>query len=513
MISKNGALIMTLQYPEFVGRYVNMAEAVIGGKPVWVCKHSPKNIEALRKLGLKVPSLPMEGEWRYTGRLKPYDHQRKTTEFLVVNDKCCVLSGMGVGKTASAIWAAEYLLQKGEVKRICIVCPLSVLGVWSNELFNCIPHRTNVVLYGDRAKRLQLLAQGSEFVIINHDGVTTIHEELREAGFDIIIADEASAYRNAGTKRYKLFKRLTQSIQRLWLMTGTPASKAPTDAWALIKLMLGKKFEMSQGAFKELVMRKVRNFVWIPRKEAKDIIYALMQPGIRFRKEDCIDLPPMTYVNRECEMSAEQKKAFEQMRKGFVMDKAQGGEITAANAAVKLIKLMQICCGVVKDGDENEPAYLDDSARLGLLEEVIREADNKAIVFVPFIAVMERIKAFLTAQGIACEIVNGDVSQTRREAIFNEFQNGTLPVLIAHPRTAAHGLTLTASSTIIWYAPIFSAELYEQGNARIHRPGQTDPCTIVHLGAAQIEWQLYKALEEKLRLQDVLLREYEELIK
>lgn len=513
MIACNGALIMTLSYPEFVGKHVNMVPTTLAGNPVWVCKHSLKNVTALRALGLKVPSPPMDAGWNYTGRYKPYTHQDTQSRFLVTNDKCCVLSDMGTGKTASAIWAAEYLLQKGLAKRILIVCPLSVLGVWVNELFNCCPHRTSVVLYGDRAKRIQLLKQDTQFVIINHDGLTTIREELEAGGFDVIIADEASAYRNPGTKRYKIFKKFADKTQRLWLMTGTPASKAPTDAWALIKLILGKKFEISQTAFKELVMRKIRQFVWIPRADAKDTVYKLMQPGIRFSKEDCLDLPPMTFVNRECEMSADQKKAFEQMRKGFVMDKAQGGEITAANAAVKLIKLMQICCGVVKDGDDNEPAYLDDSSRLGLLEEIIREADNKAIVFVSFKACMDRIKSFLASQGIASEIVNGDVSSTRREAIFNEFQNGTLPVLIAHPRTAAHGLTLTASSTVIWYSPTFSAELYQQGNARVHRPGQVNPCTVVHIGAAQIEWKLYKALEEKLRLQDTLLREYEELLK
>ena len=513
MISRHGALIMTLQYPEFVGRYVNMAPAVIAGKDVWVCKHSPKNVMVLRQLGMKVPSLPMDLTWQYPGRFPPYVHQRTTVKFVIENDRCFVLSGMGTGKTASVIWACEYLMQKGEISRVLIVCPLSVLGVWANELFNCVPHRTHVVLHGERAKRIQLLNQNAQFVVINHDGVATILPELEQAGFDVVIADEASAYRNPGTKRYKLFKAFTSKIQRLWLMTGTPASKAPTDAWALIKLILGKSFDISQTAFKELVMRKIRTFIWIPRKDAKDTIYKLMQPGIRYRLEDCLDMPPMTYANRECEMSADQKKAFEQMRKQFVMEKSNGEQITAANAAVKLIKLMQICCGVVKDGEENEPAYLDDSSRLALLEEVIREADNKAIVFIPFVAVMERVKAFLTTQGIACEIVNGDVSQTRREAIFNEFQNGSLPVLLAHPRTAAHGLTLTASSTVVWYAPIFSAELYEQGNARIHRPGQTKPCTIVHIGAAQIEWQLYKALDEKLRLQDILLREYEDLIK
>jgi SNF2 family DNA or RNA helicase len=440
-------------------------------------------------------------------------HQRETVDFLAVNSKAFVLSGMGTGKSGATLWACEYLLQQGVIRRVLITCPLSVLHVWTDELFNIAPHRTAVVLLGAKAKRLQLLAEGTTYCIINHDGVATIKEEIKKGGFDLIVGDEAATYRNPSTTRYKVFKEVTKPVPRLWLLTGTPAPTAPTDVWALIKLVDPQGLAMSFGAFKELTMRKVSNFIWIPRQDSSETIYKLMKPAIRFKKEDCLDLPPMTYVSRECSLSDEQKKAFEQMRKHLALEKKEGGEkITAANAAVKLGKLMQICCGVVKD-NEGETHQLDDSPRLSLLKEVIEEAGNKAIVFIPFKGVMKRVKEFLDAAKIGAEVVNGDVSQGAREAIFQQFQHGSLPVLLAHPMTAAHGLTLTASSCIIWYGPIFSAELWEQGNARISRPGQRNACTVVSIGASSLEWKLYEALNGKIALQGAILAQYEALIK
>jgi SNF2 family DNA or RNA helicase len=511
VLSYAGSLIFKMQDPTAVLASLPVSQTMLKGEPVLVCKHSWGNIAKLRKLGLRAPSLFKDAEWKYTGRFTPMAHQRKSVAFLLEHDKAFVLNDLGTGKTGACLWAMEYLMQQGVLTRILITCPLSVLGVWSDELFNIMPHRTSVVLYGSRAKRLELLKENTQICVINHDGITTIEKELEAQKFDLIIADEASTYRNAGTKRYKLFRQLAKSVQRLWLLTGTPAPNAPTDVWALIKLVNPASFMASFGAFKEITMRKISQFIWVPRHDSTETIYKLMKPAIRFRKEECLDLPPLTYVNRECIMSAEQIKAFEAMRKHMAMEKgASGQKITAANAAVLLIKLMQICCGAVKDND-GEAHFLDDSARLSLLKEVIEEAGNKAIVFIPFKAVMRRVKEFLDAAKIGCEVVNGDVSQSTREAIFNQFQRGSLPVLLAHPKTAAHGLTLTASSCIIWYGPIFSAENWAQANARIHRAGQTNACTIIRIGASKIEWKLYEALNSKVRMQDVILRAYEEL--
>jgi SNF2 family DNA or RNA helicase len=200
------------------------------------------------------------------------------------------------------------------------------------------------------------------------------------------------------------------------------------------------------------------------------------------------------------------------MKARMVMEKVEGERITAANAAVKLLKLTQICCGVIKD---NAGAHykLDCTTRLKLLDDTIEEAGNKAIVFVPYLGVMDMVEKFLKEKGYTTGLVNGSVSERERTKIFDEFQRGPMEVLIAHPRTAAHGLNLTASAYIIWYAPIFSAEQYLQANNRIDRPGQTKNMTIAHIIATPLEAGLYRALWGQVSMQSAILEQYEGLFK
>jgi SNF2 family DNA or RNA helicase len=198
------------------------------------------------------------------------------------------------------------------------------------------------------------------------------------------------------------------------------------------------------------------------------------------------------------------------MKARMVMEKTEGERITAANAAVKLLKLVQICCGVIKD-NAGLHYKLDCINRLNLLDETVEEAGNKAIVFVPYLGVMSMVQDDLRKRGYTTGLVNGEVGLTARTKIFSEFQNGDTEVLIAHPRTAAHGLNLTASHTIIWYAPIFSAEQYLQANNRIDRPGQIHNMTIAHIIATPLEAGLYRALLGQVSMQSMILEQYEGL--
>lgn len=480
------------------------------GKELVACAHNWKNVEALIRNGIRAPAPGGIENWKYPGRYTPMKHQRATAKFLVDNPRSFVLSDMRTGKTASAIWAIEYLMQQGVVKRVLIACPLSVLQVWVDEIFNLVPHRTGVVLYGSKPKRLSLLSDNTEYCIINHDGLTTIPDELIKANFDIIVADEASVYRNINV-RYRTFHKVIKNIPRIWMMTGTPTPNEPTDAFGLIKLVTPESFVGGKGAFKELVMRKVSMFRWIPRKDALQTVYKYLQPAIRFSIDECVDLPPLGYVNRMCELTTDQVKAYNQMRKQMIMERAGASSITAANAAVLLLKLVQIACGVVKDNDAN-PECLDAKNRLALLEECILESGRKAIIFVPFIAVQEKIMEYLKAGGFDCELVNGSVGKHARDEIFNRFQNGNLEILVAHPRVAQFGLDLSASHTIIWYGPIFSPEQWTQANARISGPKQKHACTIIKIGATPLEWKLYNALDGKVNLQAMLLKSYQEEI-
>ena len=141
----------------------------------------------------------------------------------------------------------------------------------------------------------------------------------------------------------------------------------------------------------------------------------------------------------------------------------------------------------------------DASNRLNTMLEVIEEASHKVLVFVPFTHALNLVKEFLNKNGITSEIINGEVSVTRRTAIFKEFQETDKPkVLLIQPQAAAHGVTLTAANVIIWYAPVTSSETYLQANARIDRPGQRNPMTIVHIEGSPVESKLYSALQNKL---------------
>lgn len=527
MIARNGALIFKCDKPELVQAVIPSARRfVMKGHELIAVKHGVDQTRVLRNLGLAAPAPIKYDGYTWPGRLAPMSQQVETADFLTVNRRAFVLNEMGTGKTAAAAWAADYLIARGHIKRVLVIAPLSVIGVWVSELFQVLPHRSVGEVTGTREKRLAVLEQNYTFDVINYDGVvSTHHKELDGKGnikrrwsdldgrYDLIIVDEAAAYRNAGTERYKALKHLLQADTRLWLLTATPTPNAPTDAWALIKLVAPSKVPDAFATFQEAVMVKAGPYKFRPRPGAQDFVWSLMQPAVRFTKAECIDLPPVTYNNRQCTLSPDQVNMFDVMRKKMLHDDKESGiVITAMNAAVKMIKLQQICCGVVKD-DNGLPVYLKPKSRLDTLTEIVEQTDAKVIVFVPFIFAMELVKDHLEKAGYNVALVNGSVGSSERTKIFAEFQRLPNPrILVAHPAVASHGITLTAADTIVWYAPIFSIESYEQANARINRIGQQNHMTIYHLGAHAFEWRIYDVLRNKAGLQNSLLNLYKEVV-
>lgn len=510
MLARNGALLMQVDDPSCIAQYIPTCRVIsYKGHTLVAVKHGLTEACVLRNMGLPAPSPMLYDGFTWAGRYTPMSHQVETAEFLTLNRRAFVLSDMGTGKSSAALWAMDYLMERGFIKRVLVICPVSVTKVWADETFTTVPHRSVGLLMGTKAKRLDVLANHDTICVINFDGVITIKKELTDE-FDLIIVDEASTYRNAQTKRYKALKSLITAETRLWLMTGTPVPNAPTDAWALVRLVAPRHVAPSFKLFQEQVMRPAGPYKWVAKPGSQELVYEAMQPAVRFRKRDCLDLPSVTYTNRYCELSKPQMTMFEQMRK-VMRHEDETCTITAANAAVRVLKLQQICCGAVRN-DDGEAVMLDDGPRLDLLMEILEEIPGKAIVFAPFIFTMEKLRATISKK-YSCALVNGSVNLTDRSAIFNDFQREADPkVLIAHPATTAHGLTLTAASNIIWYAPIYSVEQYEQANARIDRKGQTEPCTITHIGAHPFEWAIYTALQNKASLQSQLLLLYQRLV-
>lgn len=523
MLVRNGALVFSVNNPQAVLSVMPTAKLLAyKGREFIAVKHTLDATKVLRNLGLRAPS-PLHSYY-WPGRYTPMTHQVETAEFMCLNTRGFVLNSQGTGKTSAACWAADYLISRGFVRRVLVVCPLSVIGVWAEELFTTLPHRTAGQMVGTKRKRLAVLAEDNDFSIINFDGLTSLFHEERKHGrierrwselddkFDMLIVDEASTYRNAQTLRYKALKHMVKPDTRIHLMSGTMTPNAPTDAWALCKLITPSSVPNSFKLFQETTMRQVGPYKWVPKQDAKDIVFKAMQPAVRFAKADCLDLPPLVFSKRQVEMTPEQVKLFDKMRISMRHeDKDSGVEISAANAAVKMLKLQQICCGVVKD-DMGDPVLLDAKPRLAVLDEIVSECDEKVIVFVPFIYAMDMVREHLS-KSFTCEVINGSVPSGQRNKIFSAFQHTDNPkVLIAHPAVAAHGLNLTAASTIVWYAPIHSIEQFEQANARIERKGQTNHMTIYQLGAHPFEWAIYQALRSKASVQSALMGLYQQLV-
>lgn len=388
-------------------------------------------------------------------------------------------------------------MQAGQIRKVLVVAPLSTLNlVWADEIFLTLMHRSCAVLHGAAARRLELLGSPFDFYIINHDGLGIIKKYLEgRSDIDLVIVDEAAEYRNSSTDMYE---DLVDAIgrRRLWMLTGTPCPRSPTDAWAQARLVDKSKVPKYFSQWKRETMMQVSTFKWLPRSDSYEKAYGVMQPAIRHAKKDCLDLPPVTYEKRAVELTAEQKKAYSSMVNQFVMSAKNGEKITAVNAADRITKLRQILCGVVKvPGTEDEYVEIDHAPRTKLLIEEIGRARAKVIVIVPYKGIIKALHRDVS-QVYSTEIINGDVSKTRRDSIFTAFKNERDPhVLLCHSEVMAHGLNLTEADTTIFYGPIDSNNQDQQVIERFNRPGAANEYiekrTIVQMGANALEWGKY----------------------
>jgi len=506
VVEQAQALALNLKHPNKVLECIPTAKKMsYNGTELVVTPHRNDEVKILRNLGIKAPA-PILHYYKWSGRFEPYDHQKMTSAFLTMNRRALVLNEIGTGKTQSALWAADYLIQIGVISKVLIISPLSTLErVWGDSIFMNFPHLRSVTLHGTSERRKKLLKTDCHFYIINHDGFPIILDEAKDM-FDLIIIDEAAVYRNPSTNRFKLLRKfMAQHITtRLWLMTGTPTPNAPTDAWALAKLADSPNLTQTYTAFREAVMMKVGQWKWIPRPESIEVVKYMLTPAVRYTRDECFDLPDTVFQTRKVELTKDQKEHYQKMLKHFITEHTAGETITAVNEAVKLQKLVQISCGVVY-GDDGQHIEVDCKPRVNIVKEVIDEVGGKVIVFVPLTGTLRMLERELSKQW-SVGVVNGEVSATKRNEIFHNFQHAKDPhVLIAHPATMAHGLTLTAASTVIWYGPVTSNEQYVQANGRIERIGKKHVSNIVHIEATELEYRMYDRLKNKQKLQGLLL--------
>lgn len=462
--------------------------------------------------------IPKSYDWpRSPEFAAPYTAQIKTADALYNNKRFFVMSSMRTGKTLSALWAADALMQDAERQnlrlRAVIIAPLQTLKfTWQAAIHkHFLGRRSCIVVHGTALERLKALEEDADFYIINPDGLLSGMLEYRggiaaalhlRKDVDLAIIDESRAYKSPGTQRFKKSALFLRSRKWLWLMSGTPVSNGPLDAYGQAKLLNNAHGE-TLTAYRDRVMMKIGPFIWVPKVGAYETAMELLSPSIRFTQDECFDAQQLVRERIEAPMSAQQKRAYRALKDEFIAEVKLGVKVTATNSGVLRIKLLQIACGHIYTGEGD--VNLDATPRINILLDEIGRSDNSVIVLAPFVHVIDYLRGAISKH-YTCAVAYGGVSHAERAKEMAAFLRGDAKVLLATAGPISRGLDLTIADKIIWYAPPDKTEEYLQANERINGPNQKNIRTIVQICGSPVEEEMYKRLDRNESLQDAVLK-------
>lgn len=480
------------------------------GEPIMLVPHQPRETVVLRSLGYDVPAPILTGYGFPCpqGEL-PFEAQKQTAAMLSLSARSYVLNELGTGKTRAALWAWDYLSTLGLVGRLMVLAPLSTLKfTWGREVIATLPHRKAVVVHGTRLQRLERLQDPeADIYIINHDGLKTVLQEITcRTDITCLVVDELAIYRN-NTNRSKALRKLANlpgRFSHVWGMTGAPIPNAPTDVWGQAMIVTPNRVPKYFNRLRDEMMLRVNEFKWVPKPNARERAFSILQPAVRYTLDDVVELPELIERYVDIEQSPEQDKIYKELVR-FCYAALQEGEVSAANAGAAMSKLLQISCGYVYTRDKGV-AKIPNTRRIEALIDAIEDTNWKVLVFAGFKHAITGISETLAAAKIEHACMTGDTAANARGDIFHAFQNTQkFKVLVAHPQCLSHGVTLTAANTIAWFGPITSLETYDQANARISRVGQKHKQLILKFRGTPVERHVYNLLAGKRGVQAGLL--------
>lgn len=468
-------------------------------------------------------------------------HQITQSVFLSENRRAFITSTMRTGKTASAVFATRALQGLAAATGVLIIATVSNMrGVWEKEITGMYPTAKVAILHDKSAEtRRALLESDADFYVVNYDGVKILQDELAEAveqgRINTCIVDELTHYANSRTQLWEAADKVingtrwrvipgkvrqnpdgsttklkdrkqylpsARRIEYCWGLTGTPGD--PEMIYGQVKLIKPENMKGSFVHWRDETMVK-NGFKWIPREGHMDKIYRVMQPCMRFDKKDIMDLPPVMFAGRECELSSEQKKLYNQIKKDMVALAADGTKVTAVSKAALVSKLLQIASGVVIGENGNVP--LDMTPRMDELDEIIKSATQKVVVFCAFTAVIDRLNDELVKRGYSVGIVDGRVTGKKRDDVFHAFQNTPNPhIILCHPKTTAFGVELAAADTMVFFGPPMSGEfVYQQAIERMSSLKQkASSVQIIHLSSVYEERKMFQSIKDGVSVNEAI---------
>ena len=445
---------------------------------------------------------------------RPHNYQRYAIQRILDQPSCALFLDMGLGKTVITLTAiVELMHNRFEVARTLVIAPLRVAETtWPDEArkWQHTRHLRMAQVLGSARLREAALRQRADVWVINRENVPWLVETLgRRWPFDMVVIDELSSFKSPKARRFRALRRVRPLIKRIVGLTGTPAPNGLLDLWSQIYLLdqgerlgktfseyRGRYFEPSKWVHKEGSSRPVV-VDYAPRPGAEEAIYSkLSDLAVSMKAEDWLEMPERIDRVVKVPLGVRARKQYEQLERHYILELAgEGAVITAGSAAALSNKLLQVANGAVYDEDGRVQHIHD--AKLDALETIIEGAVGKP-VFVNY--AYRHDLARLRERFPEARVLDGP------EAVA-AWNRGEIPILLAHPASAGHGLNLQyGGSQIVWFGLPWSLELYQQANRRIHRQGQTERVIVHHLVAAgTVDEDVMAVLAQKEATQDALL--------
>lgn len=478
--------------------------------------------------------LPRPGQkLRYTYKTKPFSHQKKALKKLIdLRGKGALLMEMGTGKTKVAVDFAGIGFYNFNIRKVLVVAPLSVLGVWPRQIrqHSSAPARI-FRLEGPTSDRIRVLRQilrsSSDdrltYIIINYEGIwrendrgTSIENLLIDWAPDICIFDESHRIKSPTSKQSRSASKIGAGSDMRLLLTGTAITKSPLDVFAQFRAMNSKVFGTNWYAFKftfgvwggygKYQLRGYRNL--------KELIQKVRENSFRIKKEQCLDLPPKLFETVPITLPDRILRIYQKMAKEMIVE-IEETHATAAIVLVKLLRLSQITSGFIKDV-EGKIRLLDDSKLqtcLDLLDDLLEE-EHKVVIFVRFRNDIARLGEALTKRKINHAILSGSVPPKQRDSLVEKFHDdSSLKVFIAQIQAGSLGIDLTPADVAIFYSLDYNAANYWQAQDRLHRIGQSRKVTYYHLIVPRtIDQVVLQVLKEKGNIAETIIHKPQRLL-
>ena len=437
----------------------------------------------------------------------PHDYQRHTTQFIIEHPEAAIFLGMGMGKTISTLTAIEALKHDYfDVDKVLVIAPVRVArDTWPAEIqkWDHLADLTVSPIIGTAKQREAAANRHADIYTIGRENIPWLvkHHGSRWP-YDMVVIDELSSFKNPQAKRFKALKKVRPKIARIVGLTGTPAPNSLLDIWAPFRLI-------DNGQRLGKFITHYRDQYFLPDKRSGQVIYSWkIRPGadqaiydniaditVSMRTTDYLTLPDVTRQHIEVTLAPKEQKMIDTLKKDLVLDLGDD-TIDAENAATLSLKLQQLAGGAIYNEDGTEVIEVHDQ-KLRALSELVEQADGNTIL-VAYWFKHDRDR-------ILSAIPNALVLDTTQD--FEDWNAGKVPVGLIHPASAGHGLNLQSGGHImVWFTTPWSLELYEQANARLHRQGQTEPVSIIHIDTANsIDQDVHAALARKDTTQSALI--------